>query len=132
MQDHPGTAQGNWFSSQTQGGQIDFSKELALVHHNVDRESGAISVGGTIMEMGLWLFREEENGLVNREFDQVVPDGQIYCYQGAISAEGGRESSVFPGRLLISLTSETEMLVEQQDGECPGEPAFVSPHTYRR
>ena len=38
-----------------------------------------ISVGGTIMEMGVWLFQEEENGLVNREFDQVVPDGQIYC-----------------------------------------------------
>ena len=103
-----------------------------MVHHHVDRESSAISVGGTVMGFGVWLFAAEENGLVNRQFDQVVPDGQIYCYHGAISAQGGQEPSVFPGRLLISLSSETEMLVERQDGECGGEQAFVNSHTYQR
>ncbi len=131
MQDVPGTAQGNWFS-QAPGQQIDFSKELALVHHHVDRDIGAISVGGTIMEMGVWLFQEKEDGLVNREFAQVVPDGRIYCYHGAILTEGGKEPSVFPGRLLISLTSDNEMLVERQNGECAGGTAFVAPHIYRR
>lgn len=132
MQDLPDTAQGNWFTGQEPGGQPDFSQRLALVHHHVDRESAAISIGGTIMEMGVWLFRARNDGLVNREFGQVVPDGEVYCYQGAVLSEGGKEPSVFPGRLLISLTSETEMWVERQDGECSGEPAFVDPHVYRR
>ena len=70
--------------------------------------------------------------MVNREFDQVAPDGQIYCYQGAIFSQGGQELSVVLGRLLISLTSKTEMLVERQDSECVEEQAFVNPHSYRR
>ena len=93
-------------------GFTDISKELALAHHPVHRNSGAIYVGGTIMDMGVWVFMEENEGLVKRGFDQVVPDGQIYCYQGAISSERGQGPPMFPGRLLISLTSETEMLVD--------------------
>lgn len=81
MQDRPGTTQGNWFVNWGVSGFTDISKKLALAHHHVYRNSGAISVGGTIMDMGVWVFTEKE-GLINREFDQVVPDGQIYCYQG--------------------------------------------------
>ena len=55
-----------------------------------------------------------------------------YCYHGAVLAEGGQEPFVFPGRLLSSLTSEIEMLVERQDGERVGELAFINPHTYHR
>lgn len=132
MQDRPRTAQGNWFVNREVGGFTDISKELSLAHHHVHRNSGAISVGGTIMEMGVWISTEEKEGRVNREFDQVVPDGQTYCYQGAISSESGQGASMFPGRLLISLTSETELLVEQQDGECVGELDFINPTTYHR
>ncbi|HIM37648.1 MAG TPA: hypothetical protein EYM38_06450 [Dehalococcoidia bacterium] len=132
MQDRPGPAQGNWFVNREVGGFTDISKELALAHHPVHRNSGAISVGGTIMDMGVWVFMEEKEGLVKRGFDQVVPDGQIYCYQGAISSESGQGPPMFPGRLLISLTSETEMVVDRQDGECVGELDFVNPTTYYR
>jgi hypothetical protein len=129
MQDRLGTAQGNWFVNREVGGFSDISKELALAHHHVDRNSGAISVGGTIMEMGVWVFTEEQQGLVNREFDQVVSDGQIYCYQGAISSDSGQGPSMFPGRLFISLTSESEILVERQDGDCASASDFVDPTT---
>lgn len=92
----------------------------------------AISVGGTLMELGLWLFEAQDRGLVNREFSQVVPDGRIYCYEGGVSTLGGSQPSVFPGRLLISLTSDTQMLAERQDGACATAIVFVNPVTYER
>jgi len=131
MQDVPGTAQGNWFAGSL-GERVGWSKELSLVHDHVDPTKSAISVGGTIMDSGIWLFDAEDAGTVNRGFDQVVPDGRVYCYQGGLSTAGGRSPTVFPGRLLISLTSETELLAERQDGNCDGLPAFVDPVMYQR
>ena len=84
------------------------------------------------MDMGLWLFDSQIQGLVNREFSQVLPDGRIYCYQGGVSSEGGEEPKVFPGRLLLKLETSTEMLVEQQDGSCQENLAFVEPTKYQR
>ena len=136
MQDVPGTAQGNWFTGSF-GGQSDWSQELSLVHDHIDPTKSAISVGGTIMESGLWLFDAEDAGAedagaVNRDFAQVVLDGRVYCYQGGVSTQGGQSPSTFPGRLLISLTSRTEMLVEHQAGNCGQLPDFVNPVTYQR
>ena len=131
MQDILGTAQGNWFTSDFEG-HVDWEKELALVHHHVDPTRSAISVGGTVMDMGLWLFSAKAQGLVNREFSQVGPDGLVYCYQGGISNQGSGEPEVFPGRLLVKLETSTKMLVEQQDGSCLENPAFVNPTNYHR
>jgi len=39
---------------------------------------------------------------------------------------------MFPGRLFISLTSESEILVERQDGDCASASDFVDPTTYYR
>ena len=131
MQDVPGTAQGNWFTGSF-GGPVDWSKELSLVHDYIDPTNSAISVGGTIMESGLWLFDSKNTGPVNRDFAQVVPDSQVHCYQGGVSTQGGQTPTIFPGRLLISLTSGTEMLVEHQGGDCSELPVFVDPVTYKR
>jgi len=46
--------------------------------------------------------------------------------------EGGQIPAPFPGRLLISLTSDTEMLVEQRDGGCDEGHVFVDPVIYKR
>ena len=46
--------------------------------------------------------------------------------------EGGQTPAPFPGRLLISLTSETQMMVERQDGGCTDGAAFVDRVTYSR
>ena len=131
MQDVPGTAQGNWFTGSFDG-RVDWSKELSLVHDYIDPTKSAISVGGTIMDSGIWLFDAEDAETVNRDFDQIVPDGRVYCYQGGVSTQGGRSPTVFPGRLLISLTSETELHVERQEGDCDGLPDFVKPVKYQR
>jgi len=131
MQDIPGTSQGNWYTGET-GAHANWSQELALVHDNVDPDLAAISIGGTVTGAGVWLFRPESSGLINRDFPDVSADGRTYCYQGAMTDQGGQIPTPFPGRLLISLTSDTEMLVEQQDGACADGAAFVDPVTYRR
>lgn len=131
MQDIPGTAQGNWYTGIT-GRNANTSQELALVHDHVDPAMAAISIGGTVADAGVWLFRPEYSGLVNRDFSSVSADSQTYCYQGAMTVQGGQTPTPFPGRLLISLTSDTEMLVEQQGGGCGDGAAFVDPVTYKR
>ena len=130
MQDVPGTAQGNWFAVGSSGG-TDWQSELALVHDHVDPTRAAISVGGVVMEQGLWLFTAENNGQINREFSQVTPDDGLYCYHGAISNEGGVESP-FPGRLLLSMPGASRLLLERQDGECDGDWELVEPVEYLR
>lgn len=131
MQDIPGTAQGNWYTGRS-AAHAEWSKELSLVHDYIDPTLSAISVGGTVMDAGIWLFHAEDAGTVNRDFGQVIPDGRVYCYQGAVSTEGGQSPTVLPGRLLISLISETELLLEHQDGNCGGPPVFVDSVTYQR
>ena len=46
--------------------------------------------------------------------------------------EGGQTPGPLPGRLLISLTRETQMMVEQQDGGCTDGAVFVDPVTHSR
>ncbi len=131
MQDIPSTAQGNWYAGE-RGARTNWSQELALVHDNVDPALAAISIGGIVASPGVWLFRPESTGLINRDFSDVSADGRTYCYQGAMTDEGGQTPAPFPGRLLISLTSDTQMLVEQQDGGCADGVAFIDPVTYQR
>ena len=130
MQDIPGTAQGNWYAGEM--GPSDWSRELALVHDNVDPDLAAISIGGTVTDPGVWLFSPEYSGLINRDFSDIAPDGRTYCYQGAMTFIDGRATALFPGRLLMSLTSDAEMLVERQEGGCADGAAFVDPVTYKR
>ena len=81
---------------------------------------------------GVWLFRPESKGLVNRDFSEISADGRTYCFQGSTKDEGGQTPAKFPGRLLIELKSDAERLVETLDGDCSGGPAFVGPVTYKR
>ena len=131
MQDIAGTAQGNWYTGEP-GPQTNWSQELALVHDNVDPAMAAISIGGTVADSGVWFFPAENGGLVNRDFSEVSVDGQTYCYEGAMTDQSSQYSTVFPGRLLISLTAEAEMAVEQQNGNCSDGLDFVDPVFYKR
>lgn len=117
MQDVPGTAQGNWFT-ESFGDHANWDQEMALVHGQLDPTLAAISIGGTVMEMGVWLFPPENAGLVNRESSQVKPDGRIYYYQGALSFHSGQETPEFPGILMIRMASEVCISVEGQECTC--------------
>ncbi|MCH8989907.1 MAG: hypothetical protein IIA92_14025 [Chloroflexi bacterium] len=132
MQDIPGTAQGNWWYAGQTVVQTAWNRQLALVHDNVDPSLAAISIGGIVTGTGVWLFRPESSGRINRDFSDVTADGQTYCYHGAMTDDSSQTKTPFPGRLLVALNSDTEMLVERQDGGCADGAAFVDPVTYRR
>ncbi|MCH7737676.1 MAG: hypothetical protein IH872_09795 [Chloroflexi bacterium] len=56
----------------------------------------ATSVGGTVAGAGVWLFLPEHSGLINREFSEIFAGGKTYCFQGAMSDEGGQTPAEFP------------------------------------
>jgi DNA-binding beta-propeller fold protein YncE len=82
LQDLPGTAQGCWFLS----GISDTYPEdphLALVRSNVHPARAVLSVGNSIpdLDSAAYEFLPETSGLLNRDFGDIIPNGQIYGFQ---------------------------------------------------
>ena len=129
VQDVKGTLQGNWFyGDATAESPEDWYKHLAFVQYNFDPKQSAISVGGVFMESGYWTFTPQHSGNINRAFSEVT-SGSIYCYSGG--SEDGRGGPI-PGKIIVQLTSEKELKIEQQGGSCSGAYTFKSPTIYKR
>lgn len=130
-QDIAGTAQGNWMTGE---GLLDepknWGKTLSLVHDNANPKIGVASIGGVIGQPGRIEFEPKDEGNINREFNQVKPDGKIYCYEGKIiRPNGGQKQSE---RLVLQLTSETQLKIEIQTGQCGPDISFSNPTVYER
>ncbi len=120
-QDAPGTLKGNWFYANARADMgTDWDKYLAFVQDNKDPTTSVISIGGIFTEAGKVEFKPSSTGLINREFSQVTPDGNIYCYEAQ------------PSRIIVQMTSNTEIKIEKQSGSCNGNFAFSNPKTYNR
>ena len=122
FQDKAGTLQGNWFNGTAEQTNGNITKMLALAHENYDPTLGAISIGGTIAQRGEWRFTPTHTGAVNREFSEIVPGDQIYCYQ----------STGLSGRLLIQLVTATTLTIEHQASSSSAKIAFIHPFAYQR
>ncbi len=123
MQDVTGTAQGNWFygtSRADMGG--DWGKYLSLVYDNKDPSLQVVSIGGIFTNAGTWKFTPTTSGVTNRNFAHVTSDDNIYCYEAADKQ----------GKILIQLTSATELKIEKQIGSCSQSNAFQNSSSYSR
>lgn len=105
---------------------------MGLLHDYIDPNLAVISIGGVLTDHGNWNFEPESFGSINRDFSDITADGETYCFQGAATKQSSQAQIIFPGRLLVSMTSDTEMMVERQDGDCAGNLAFVDPVIYKR
>ena len=121
-QDEPGTAQGAWFTSPTATDSSEIDSTLALVHDNVFPGIPVFSVSRAFCEPlpgggescswipGRHTFTPVAAGLVNRDFDDVVP-GVIHCYDNLTHATVA-DPAAEAGRVLIevlpSLTDPSE------------------------
>lgn len=120
-QDVSGTAQGRWFLTGTAltGWQEDH--QLALIHEPVDFTQGLFSVGDSVttLSTGKYEFTPVDSGYVNRDFDQVISDGQVYCYD------------TDNGVILMQLTADTTLRIESQElGSCGSGPwSFTTNYT---
>lgn len=129
-QDVVGTIQGMWYGeAPLKEGSLEFNgKGLAFVHHNIDPRIGEISIGGNFTDVGVMAFQPAHTGRINREFSQVTADNQIYCYyQDKIP-----EWPHVPGKILVQLIDDHNLIVEHQDGNCTGQESFIISYEYER
>ncbi len=110
-QDEPGTAQGVWFPKGTKETYPE-DRGLSLVHDNVDPSKAAFSVGtSSNIPSGLYYFRPEISGTINRDFRDVKADGKIYCFEPRDRFSDSPVSFV----IIMQLTGDTAMRIEKKD-----------------
>lgn len=130
-QDEAGTAQGVWFVKGTTNTYPE-DPHIALVHDNINPLKGVFSIGASLpnLDSGAYYFDPKAFGIVNRDFKDVKPDGNIYCYD-SLTQRFGEQVSM---RIILKLTSSTTLQIEKQDvGSCDGGPwSFSSPITFER
>lgn len=117
-QDVAGTAQGIWLREGV-GALFPEDPHLALVHDNIDADRGAISIGTAFpAATGVHTFAPITAGHVSRDFSEVTPDGNAYCYPFSPGADG----------LVMELVSTERLLVEYRPTEdCSGASFSVDP-----
>lgn len=113
-QDIAETAQGIWFVKGTTTLEGE-DPHLALVHDNMDPTKAVFSVGNSMSPSGLsggtYSFIPQNSGLINRDFDDIRADGNIYCF----------EPNYLTGAILLQLQSPTTLRIEKQTStSCAG------------
>jgi len=117
MQDVAGTAQGNWFSpGKYYRNTTDLSPSLGLVHDYTDPAQPTLAIGTSIpgMGMGLYAFKPEPAGTINRDFAEVKAGGATYCYENFLTGQsaGGLPLARAAGALLIALPTAITLEIE--------------------
>ncbi|MAG60527.1 hypothetical protein CL619_01950 [archaeon] len=130
-QDILGTLQGNWYYGDSLASEgIGWDHYLAFVHDNEYPELQAVSVGGVFTDSGVWYFEPQNSGTVNRNFAEILPGDEIYCYE---AQDTDRWQETIPeGKVLVQLASETELLIEKQSGSCESSLSFNDAFAYSR
>jgi len=82
LQDIPGTAQGCWFLSETTETYPE-DPHLTLVRSNIRPSLAVLSVGNSVVNLrsARYEFSPETSGLLNRDFQDIKPDGRNYGFQ---------------------------------------------------
>lgn len=141
MQDISGTLQGNWFAGNPGIGSNSTEYMMALVHNITNYSIPEISLEGQT-ELGgniSFNFTAMHIGAINREFSEVTPGEQIYCYQDVIVGGSGTQLDKKGNpvdesapKYLIRLVDETHLQIEKKAGVCGVNEEFASPFTYER
>jgi hypothetical protein len=115
-----GTAKGNWVF-QLQGRIQHEDPHLALVNDAIRAEMQMVSMGVSAMQIGImpgrYVFNPETSGFVNRDFGQVTPDGNVYCYDGdtAMNQGGGQPEKTL---ILLQMPDADTLRVGKGVGSC--------------
>ncbi len=82
IQDISGTAQGIWFLSGANDTHPE-DQHLALVRLSTNPDQKVLSIGTSIpnIDSGVYEFVPINQGLLNRDFLNIIPDGKIYGFQ---------------------------------------------------
>ncbi len=115
-QDEAGTAQGVWFVEGTAQTYPE-DPHLALVHDNIDPAKGVFSAGTSIsgLPSGTYYFSPVGSGFVNRDFKDVIADGNFYCFEAA----GGKPYTQHVA-IILQLTTPATLRIEKQNSNACG------------
>lgn len=132
-QDKLGTIQGDWYEGAHVSYTSDWTKELAVVHYNVDPSLAEISVGGTLGPGGILAFTPSTGGTINPE-PSSTKVGPLYCFTTTVGNTSSESDPSYAGghKLLLQLTDSKTMKAEYQTGSCTGHDSFNQPSTYYR
>ena len=129
--DVAGTLQGNWFIGDTTPDMPEgWNKILSFAKSNFDPDVAVISIGGVFTNPSTYSFSPTTGGFTNRAFDEVKPDGNIYCYESDPDAYSEKKST--SGKIIVKLVSDTELSIEHQSGSCEGNYSLANPTIYER
>jgi hypothetical protein len=94
-QDVAGTAQGIWFHP-TSVRPYPEDPHLALVWHNQTADQQVISMGTSVraLSTGTYMFTPTTSGSLNRRFDQIGVDGNVYGYHVAGGNPWGPKTAI--------------------------------------
>lgn len=84
MQDIAGTAQGNWFlPGKYHKNSTDMSIFVGLAHDYINPDEPLMSLGSSVKgaKLGLYSYTPSTQGVVNRDFKDIQPDGKVYCIE---------------------------------------------------
>jgi len=131
MQDVPGTLKGTWFhETSPKEYVVDWNVYLAFVQDNEFPDVEVVSVAGIITDPSKFEFNPRDSGFINREFSQVKADGNVYCYEAEDVEKF--QSSKPTGKIIVQLTSDTQLKIEHKSGSCTGSDNFNNPTIYNR
>jgi len=110
--DIPGTAQGLWFKVGEPFSPVD--PHMALVYHNVDPTIPIFSMGNGLpdLDMGSYTFTIADTGYVDRPFQVVTPDSQLYRYNVWYLCS---DSPSLRAVLLMQMIDDIHLKIEKQD-----------------
>lgn len=121
-QDVPGTAQGVWISKAAANPSIfDVSNLLTLGHHSFDHAQGVFVMGNVLRQLGfdnsfIYGFSPRTAGKVNVDFNKIVPDGNVYCYQNINQSDPRSPGAA----VLLQLLDANTLRIGQVDGGACG------------
>ncbi|MDO8492993.1 MAG: hypothetical protein Q7S19_00390 [bacterium] len=118
--DITGTLQGDWFIGNASPMRpADWGKLLHFGLNNRFSGESVISTSGMFVSQPTkWIFTANSLGNINRKFNEVVP-GSTYCYDNDGNHQyRNNERGITSGRIIVQLTSASELQIEHQDGSC--------------
>ncbi len=107
MQDIPGTAHGSWFLFGVEHTYPE-DPHLALVYSNFHPSQAVLSAGTSIpnLDSDTYGFLPTDSGLLNREFQDISPDGRVY----------GFEVDGFDGIIILQMVDSNTLWIEALKG----------------
>ena len=139
MFDVPKTLKGNWYSGEKGIGSASTEYMMALVPDYIDPTTYQLSLKGP-ESLGTFVnikFKPTHEGNINREYEEVTNNGEIYCYQDAYNTssytdKNGNIVSVDSKKFIIQLIDDMHLNIERQSGVCNGEETLTSPIIFER